>query len=137
VLGCCQRNGFEHCFECEEFPCKKYDGADLSDSFITHKNQFVDMDKAKRIGMDAYAAELNEKIAILVKLLENYNDGRRKSFFCIAVNLLDLQDVNEIMKELEGSAEPEETQKEAAVKAVRLFEEMAEKRGISLKLRKK
>lgn len=137
VLGCCQRNGFEYCFECEEFPCKKYDGADLFDSFITHKNQFIDMDKAKSIGMDAYAAELNKKITLLEKLLESYNDGRRKSFFCTVVNLLDLQDINEVMKKLEDSVEQKVTRKEAAAEATRLFEEVAANCGISLRLRKK
>ena len=42
---------------------------DLSDSFITHKNQLKDLYKAKQIGMEAYKTELNEKIRILEELL--------------------------------------------------------------------
>jgi len=95
------------------------------------------MDKAKSIGMDAYAAELNKKITLLEKLLESYNDGRRKSFFCTVVNLLDLQDINEVMKKLEDSVEQKVTRKEAAAEATRLFEEVAANCGISLRLRKK
>jgi len=129
ILPCCERKGIEFCFECDEFPCKKYDKADEYDSFITHKNQLKDLKKAKQIGIEAYITELNEKIGILEKLLQNHNDGRRKSFYCIAVNLLDLHDVKAVMEQIEP---------EMPVKAViSLFEETAQQRRISLKLRKK
>jgi len=121
---------------CDEYPCKKYDGADLTDSFITHKNQFHDFDRARSIGLEAYEAELDEKVVLLEELLKNYNDGRRKSLFCVAVNLLDLKDVKTVMDQLADKTEPQSPQKIKAAAAVRLFEEMAENRGISLKLRK-
>jgi hypothetical protein len=135
ILSCCQRKGLEYCFECDEFPCKKYDGADLTDSFITHKNQFADMEKAKRIGMDAYKAELDEKVNSLELLLANYDDGRRKSFFCMAVNLLDLQDIRAVMERV-AAIEAETLIKEKAKTAVAIFEEIAIQRKIPLKLRK-
>jgi hypothetical protein len=136
ILSCCQRKKIEYCFLCEEYPCKKYDGIDLSDSFITHKNQFKDLEKAKTIGLEAYKAELDEKIVALKELLTTYNDGRKKSLFCQAVNLLDLQDIKLIMKQIADDVEPNSTLKEKAVLVARFFEEMAEKRSISLKLRK-
>jgi hypothetical protein len=121
---------------CEEFPCKKYDGADLTDSFITHKNQFRDLEKAKLIGMKAYKAELDEKVEILETLLSKYNDGRKKSFFCTAVNLLELQDIRGIMEEIADKIQPDSSIKVKAATVSALFEKMAEKRGVSLKLRK-
>ena len=136
ILSCCERRGLEYCFLCEDYPCGKYDGVDLSDSFITHQNQIRDLEKAKRIGMDAYKSELDEKISILNILLENYNDGRSKGFFCIAVNLLELGDVNSILEKIQGEAGPGVSRKEMCVLAVRLFREIADQRGISLKLRK-
>ena len=135
ILSCCQRKGLEYCFECDEFPCKKYDGADLTDSFITHKNQFADMEKAKRIGMDAYKAELDEKMKSLELLLANYDDGRRKSFFCTAVNLLDLHNIRTAMERI-TSIEAETPIKEKAKTAVVIFEEVAAQLEIPLKLRK-
>jgi len=137
VLSCSQRRGIEYCYECEEYPCKKYDSADQLDSFITHKNQFHDLEKAKRIGIEEYKTQLNEKVKLLEKLLKNYDDGRKKSLFCIAVNLLDLQDIKSIMGQLADETKSDTLLKEKASTAVRLFEKMAERRGISLKLRKK
>ena len=66
VLSCCQRKGLEYCFLCEEFPCEKYEGADSSDSFITHKNQFHDMEKAKAAA-HLFQIHADEK-GILLKL---------------------------------------------------------------------
>ena len=136
VLSCCQRKGLEHCFLCNEFPCKKYDGADLSDSFITHKNQFNDMEKAKRIGLKAYLAEMDKKIKALEALLQNYDDGRRKSFFCLAVNLLDLADCYRVLERLDEEIEPQTAVTEKSATAVRLFQAVADEKGVVLKLRK-
>ena len=137
VLSCCQRKGIEYCFICEEYPCKKYDGADLSDSFITHKNQLRDLDKAKRLGMETYKTELNEKVRLLEELLKNFDDGRRKNFYCVAVNLLELQDIKTVMGQIDGAVVFDTPLKVKAAAVVRLFEDMAENRGISLQLRKK
>ncbi|MCL2857631.1 MAG: DUF3795 domain-containing protein [Oscillospiraceae bacterium] len=136
VLSCCQRKGLEYCFLCDDFPCEKYDGVDATDSFITHKNQFKDMEKAKRIGLEAYEAELNTKVQILEGLLENYNDGRRKSFFCLAVNLLELEDVESVMAQIEAQTKAVDCAKEKAAIAARIFQDVADVKGISLKLRK-
>ena len=143
MLSCCQRKGLEYCFLCEEFPCKKYDGVDLTDSFITHRNQFKDMEKAKQVGTSAYEAELNEKVNILQELITNYDNGRLKGFFCLAVNLLDLADVNLIMAELKSEsgkinneAEQQTLLKKKAKLAVQLFQSFADKKGIVLKLLK-
>ncbi len=137
VLSCSQRHGVEYCCLCDEYPCKKYDGVDLADSFITHKNQLKDLHRVKSIGLDAYEAELNSKVGLLKNLLENFDDGRKKNFFCIAVNLLDLQDVEYVMAQITDKTSRDDSKKEKAAAAVRIFQTMAEKRNIVLRLRKK
>ena len=136
MLSCCQRKGLEYCFLCDEFPCKKYDGVDTSDSFITHKNQFIDMEKAKKIGIDAYKAELDEKIGLLENLLENYDDGRRKSFYCLSINLLELQDIYSIIEKVKSEVDPQAAIKEKAAAVAGMFQAVADEKGIVLKLRK-
>jgi len=136
ILSCCQRKELEYCFLCSEFPCLKYDGADLKDSFISHKNQFHDMNKAKQIGIESYEIELSKKVEILKELLKNYNDGRKKNLFCIAVNLLELSDVESIISRIAIETKHSCTIKEKAIIAARLFQDMADKKNISFKLRK-
>ena len=137
VLSCCQRKNMEYCFLCNEYPCKKYDGADQTDSFITHKNQLRDMGKAKQTGMEAYQTELDEKVRILEELLKCCDDGRRKGFYCLAVNLLDLRDVKSVMRQFYETVDAETPVKESAAIAVRLLNAVAEQQSVTLKLRKK
>jgi len=133
-----QRGGMEYCYLCDEYPCEKYDGIDAYDSFITHRHQLKDFQKAQTIGIDAYQAELAEKTEILKYLLANYNDGRRKSFFCLAVNLLELQDLKMVLEQIASETGSDElTLKDKAKLAASRFNTMAEKRNIALKLNKK
>jgi hypothetical protein len=128
----------EYCYLCDEYPCEKYDGIDAFDSFITHRNQLKDVKKAREIGMDAYQAELAEKMEILKYLLANYNDGRRKSFFCLAVNLLELPDLKLVIDQIASETGSDElTLKDKAKLAASLFNTLAEKRNIVLKLNRK
>lgn len=136
ALSCTQRKGLQYCHQCAEYPCKKYDKSGEFDSFITHLNQFRDIDRAKNQGMDAYAAELNRKIAALEKLLADYDDGRRKNTFCLAVNLFDLRDVEFVLQQIVADTLPDMPIKEKAALAAARIQAMAEKRDITLKLRK-
>jgi len=93
------------------------------------------MEKAKRNGIDAYKTELNLKIEILEVLLNNYDDGRRKSFYCLAVNLLDLGDISSVMEQLQSEVKPQDSIKQKSITATGLLNTMAEEKGISLKMR--
>ncbi|MDL2289543.1 DUF3795 domain-containing protein [Clostridia bacterium OttesenSCG-928-F22] len=138
ILSCCKRHGeIESCYLCEEYPCKKYDGVEQVDSFITHRNMLDNFAEIKQDGLAGYRQQLDEKVRILRHLLEQYNDGRKKSFFCTAVNLLELDDVKQVMEQLSLETQANATSKEKAAFAVELFEKMAEERGVSLVLRKK
>lgn len=133
------RGGIAFCSDCPEFPCARYDGLTDYDSFLSHQNMIRDLRKAGDMGLAAYRAELEEKMEILKQLLKDYNDGRRKTFFCTAVNLLGLADVRRAMEEIREAVEAEQAQgvKERAEIAVLCFKRLADSRGISLKLRKK
>lgn len=132
------RDGFEYCFECFDFPCKKYDNITQYDSFIVHRHQMLDLGKAQTMGIEAYNAEQLEKIKILDHLLENYNAGRQKTLFHLAVNLFTLKDLQMVMKKLcTNSATQSLTIKDKAAYAVHQFQVLADKRGTLLKLIKK
>lgn len=138
IVSCNRRHGIEYCFQCDEYPCERYNKGYTADSFITYRNVRKDFDKARNTGIEAYQAELNEKVEILQELLNHYNDGRRKSFFCLAVNVLELQDIRQVMAQLKTETQPDEmSDKERAAMAVGLFEQLAGQKGIELKLKKK
>lgn len=133
-----QKGNYEYCFRCNKYPCEKYNDIDKYDSFVTHRNQLTDMKKIEKEGEEKYLEEQIEKAKILAWLLENYNDGRRKSFFCVAVNLLEIPDLRIIMEQIATAISQDEISiKEKAVIAVDIFQSMARGQGVELKLNKK
>ena len=128
------RGGMEYCYECGEYPCEKYEKIDDFDSFITHKHRKRDMEKAKKLGPEAYGAEQREKIRLLEALLAGYNDGRKKTLYCLAVNLLEVDEIKQALQTVEGEALP------SGDRPGRMAEELnriAAAKGIELKLRRK
>ena len=133
-----QHDHIEYCFRCPEFPCSHYIGVEEYDSFITHQRQLRDLQRAQEIGIKAYNQELTRKSAILQTLLAEYNDGRRKTFYFIAVNLLPLYQVEGVMQQVSNDPALNALPiKEKAACVVALFEAVASRDGLVLKLRKK
>ncbi len=139
IAKCSLKHGsVEYCFQCSEYPCEKYDHIDDYDSFITHRRRRADLDKARQYGIGAYNAEQMEKAEILDLLLSNYNDGRKKTLFCVAVNLLDLEELQEVLRQIENRSNLETlTLKEKSAFAAGLLRAAAAKNNIDWKLRKK
>ena len=107
------------CWECPEYPCSRYEGFDDRDSFVPHRNRQQDVAKARALGLDAYLAQC-------------------KPLFNTAVYLLPLEDLRSVMASL--GSKPElagQSDKEQALAAVKLLQEAADRRAISLKLNKK
>ena len=131
-----QERPIEYCYECRRYPCERYRHIDEFDSFITHRRQKADAEKAQRLGIEAYNREQTEKLGMLTKLLAEYNGGREKTLFCTAVNLLPLDDLREILQTLAEStalaALPEKSAHAAA-----LLRQAAAARDIELRLRRK
>ena len=127
-----------YCFECGLYPCEKYQNIDEYDSFITHRRRKADLEKAQRIGIEQYNHEQKEKVQMLNHLLANFNDGRRKNFFCVAVNLLELPELREIFSQIKANQEHSAlSAKEQCSFDAGLFQTVAAQKEIELKLRKK
>ena len=139
IARCSLEHGkIEYCYECEKYPCEKYQHIDDYDSFITHKRRKADLERAKNIGIEQYNHEQQEKAQILSYLLSNYNDGRRKTFFCVAVNLLELSELQEAIKQIQENNELSSLPfKAQCLYVVEVFQKNAERRNIMLKLIKK
>jgi hypothetical protein len=130
--------GVKYCFLCVEYPCSQYENITEYDSFITHRNQLTDIQKAQEIGVEAYTEEQQEKVEILRLLLAEYNDGRRKMYYSVFVNLMDLPDLRILMDQIKGNAIIQTMDmKEKAAHVVDLCKRLAENQGIDISLRKK
>lgn len=127
-----ERGGYEYCHECAKYPCGRYEHIDEKDSFITHRNQKRDLAKARQVGIEAYNAEQAEKRQILEKLLTDYNDGKKKTLFFTAVNLMELEDLKAVL----ALAETEYADAPLKAKASAIAKLLQQRSSVDLKLRK-
>ena len=93
-------------------------------------NQKTDLEKVQRIGEAAYNAEQAEKRQILDRLLAEYNDGRKKTLFCLAVNLLPLEELRTVFTD-------DDLELPVQDRAKLMEKRLKEKSSIELKLRRK
>ena len=96
ILSCCvKKNGYETCAECKDYPCEKLKNWDKGDSFVTHKKSLQNLYEIQQIGIENYIDQQTSRIEILEFVLNSSNEGRSKSFFCLATALLSIDDLND------------------------------------------
>ena len=129
--------GVEYCWQCGEYPCQRYKGFYDYDSFLPARSAPRDIQRFQEMGPDAFRVELDAKTEILEELLEGYNAGRKKTFFCTAVNLLPLPDLQAGMAEIRAASAGLDGLPEREAAAVGALTALAQRQGVSLSLRKK
>lgn len=138
-IRCAGEHGVrDFCFRCAEYPCEQYDTLDEPEEFAARGIQKANLERAGRIGTEAYHKEQKEKTKILHFLLSQFGDGRNDQLFCAAVNMLDLQELQELLTDIVHS--PELHSSSAGDKgrlAARKTRELAERKGISLSLHRR
>lgn len=99
-LTCCRvKNGFEVCSHCQDYPCPRFDSEKEGfDSFVTHKMVFTNLEDIKQFGILEFLKVQDTRIAILKELIENFDDGRSKSFYCICCTLLPIDRLVKILE---------------------------------------
>jgi len=138
IARCSLDKSVEFCYLCNMYPCEKYDGIERYDSFITHRNQMKDMEKARIMGIANYSLMLEQKEKMLRYLSQNYDEGRSKSFYCLAVNLMDIEDMKQVIENFENSQDFDILSvKQKAYMLKEMFKKAAYDKGIILKLNKK
>lgn len=137
VITCNKKHdNVEFCFECSSYTCKKYQEPSKVDSFISYKNVLQDQ-TAANINLENYLNNLKKKQEILIELIANYNDGKSKGFYCIAVNLLPLSVLESIMDNINNNVRVRDAKnKDKAKEITKLIKAKAYSLNIELILRK-
>jgi len=138
---CVKAKGFVTCAECDDFPCKNYEGFFDWDSFVTHKVCRPNIRRIKKVGLRKWLQEQGQRRAILDNLLANYNEGRSRSFYCTAAALMSAGLIKEaVNKAKKLMANDKVTDSDIKTKAKILksvIQNFASKDNIDLQLRKK
>lgn len=130
------KRGIEFCGECEEYPCEKLEKYIKKDSYVTHKNVIPNLDRIKEGKLEELLKESEEKKEVLEYLLERYNSGRNKSFYCQALSLLDFEKIKKTVERADNMVK-ELPLKERSKFMRTNIESLAMKEKVNLKLRKK
>ncbi len=142
IITCCvKKKNFETCAECTEFPCLKINKWDQGDSFISHKMTLINLRSIKESGINAFFAQQKIRTTILQELLNQYNEGRSKSYYCIATALLSINGLKRALENAKQKIKGENLNvndvKARSSIIKNHLNEAAKKEGVELKLRKK
>ncbi len=94
-VTCCVRDRhLETCGECAEFPCPKFRSqaeyqATESSSYPPARKILPNQRFIRKNGLTRFLAQQAERMKLLALLLETYDDGRSRSFYCRMVSLGD------------------------------------------------
>jgi len=95
ITCCVKKRGLEVCGQCPEFPCSKFKSEEeyrklpLSSSYPPSWSVLSNLRFIQEKGIKKFMSLQNQRICLLETMVERYDDGRSKSFFCRAVALLE------------------------------------------------
>jgi hypothetical protein len=96
ITCCVKKRDLEVCAECSDFPCSKfktdeeYQHVKESSSYPSCKVVMVNLNFIKEHGIGKFVDEQKKRIRLLERMIESFDDGRSRSFFCRAACLHDL-----------------------------------------------
>jgi hypothetical protein len=141
ITCCVKKKGLETCAQCVDFDdCERLAGLlalfRQKDSFISHRPIEANLLFIRERGIEEFAHLEMEKQEFLKYLLNNYDEGRSKSFYCTSCQLVPLDKLKDALKEVEKEITQDTPLKERAKTLRALIGNMAESLGIDLRLRK-
>ena len=141
IICCVKKHNFETCGECNEFPCSKLKDWDRYDSFICHRVSLSNLKFIKEKSIEEFIEQQKKRLKLLEKMLESFNEGRSKSFYCIASALLSINDLEQALRNAEKMIIEEKINdsdlKSKSKILKQILNKYADKQSIELKLRKK
>ncbi len=141
ITCCVKKKGLETCAECVDFAncervAKLLDSARQKDSFISHRPIEANFSFIREHGIEEFARREVEKQKFLRHLIDNYDEGCSKSFYCTSCQLVPLDRLREALAEAETKITEGIPLKEKAKITRAAISDMADSLGIDLKLRK-
>jgi hypothetical protein len=104
ITCCVRKKNLEVCAECNDFPCPKFKTDEEyrqlkgSTSYPPYRNVMPNLSFIREYGIEKFMEQQNKRIKFLETMIDNYNDGRSRSFYCRAAALLDLKDLGESLE---------------------------------------
>lgn len=135
-----KKKGIELCTDCAEITrCDLFQGnlawSNEHDTFVCRQRLGDNVKFIQEHGIEAFEKMEEIRGQLLTKMIGGFDDGRSKSFYCIAATVLDPMEIEGALATVEKEAEGLD-KKERAKAMRREIEKIADMRGYHLKLRK-
>ena len=141
ITCCVKRRNLETCAQCADLAgcdraARLLESAKHRDSFLSYRPVAANFDFIKNHGIEEFVRLETEKLGLLKYLIENYDDGRSKSFYCTSCQLVPLDKLKEALANAEAEIIRDTAIQEKAGTVRAAIDNMADKLRIDLKLRK-
>jgi len=141
ITCCVKQRNLETCAQCVDWTeCEKVtkllESAKYQDSFISYKPLAANFAFIQKNGIEEFARLELEKLEFLKYLLNTYNEGRSKSFYCTSCQLIPLDKLKEVLASVEMRTTEDTSIKEKAKIVRAAIGNTADTLQIDLKLRK-
>ena len=136
-----KKKGIEFCWDCKESAtCAKWkkhrDTGKKRDSFKCYQKLEDDIAFIQKNGVDDFEKSQKARERLLKEMLQEFNEGRSKSYYCLVATIMDVPELEKAILEAKSKSKGLDI-KEKAKLLHSVFEQIAKKRKYKLKLRKK
>jgi hypothetical protein len=135
-----KKKGVEFCWDCEESDtCEKWakhrKAGKKSDSFKCYQTLEDDIAFVRKNGVTGFEKLQKKRELLLKEMLREFNEGRSKSYYCIAATVLEIAELETALAEARKRSEGLEL-KEKSRDLHAILDEVARQQNYVLKLRK-
>jgi hypothetical protein len=146
IVGCTfincavKKKGIEFCWLCSENKtCEKWRNhrelGKLHDSFVCYQKLEDNISFVQEHGMAEFEKQQKSRERLLGEMLKEFNEGRSKSYYCIAATVLEIEDLEKSLAEARKQAS-ELGPKEKARILHAILDRVADRKKYCLRLRK-
>lgn len=135
-----KKKGIEFCWECNEnASCVRWkkhrEAGKEADSFKCYQKLEDDIDYVHNYGIDQFVELQDIKEKILREMLDTFNEGRSRSYYCIAVTVMEVEELEDAVARANTDSYGLDIKCKSKV-LHKIFDGIAEKKKYNLKLRK-
>jgi hypothetical protein len=139
-ITCARKKGVEFCWDCKEHDtCEKWakhrESGKKADSFKCYQKLEDDIAFVRTNGIEAFERTQETRERLLRKMLDEFNDGRSKSYYCIAATVMEIGELESALAQVREDAGGMD-RKERARALHTVLDGIAAQRNYCLNLRK-
>ncbi|DAC72180.1 MAG TPA: hypothetical protein DSN98_06540 [Thermoplasmata archaeon] len=135
-----KKKGIEFCWDCQEHKtCEKWErhreAGKKFDSFKCYQKLEDDISFIQKNGISAFEKIQKNREQLLKAMLKDFNEGRSKSYYCIAATVLEIQELTDAMNQAKKESDGLDLKGKSKV-LHSILDEIAGKKRYCFRLRK-